>query len=521
MLAAAIGLGLLLARWSWQVGGPAAAVTATVLYALNPMILGHAPLVKNDISMALVLLAVAYCVWRMGRRLHVAEALALGLLCGIAATTKYSGVIAGPIAAGLLGLRAMLPQAWTIFGRQVGRRWARLLIVGVLAIGSAALTWAVIWTVYGFRYAPTPDGTVAFDPQPLVTKGLMKRFLAERGPADATLEEAMQLRPEDVADQSPGAVTRALLWTYDRRLLPQAWLYGLLFTHQSAVVRQNYLFGEYSLRGWWYYFPVAMLAKTPLATLAAAATAAGIALLARRRTATAGGGGGGRAGGGGGGVWLAACLAVPPGVYMLLAMASSLNIGLRHVLPVFPFAFLGIGVAASWFWARSRRLAGGLGIVLALGLAAETLAAYPNYIAFFNAASGGPRGGLQLLGDSNLDWGQDLKLLAEWHRRHPERELYASFFTSVDPAAYGLSDYRNTLMADAYGAPMAQVQPGPGRVLAISATNLQASYAPDRALREAMRQIREQLEPIEVLGGTVYLYDLDTPRAHRLFGSPP
>ena len=62
--------------------------------------------------------------------------------------------------------------------------------------------------------------------------------------------------------------------------------------------------------------------------------------------------------------------------------------------------------ALAWkrFGTKARRVAG----LLAIGIIVEALIAYPNYIAHFNFALGGPRGGIELLGDSNLDWGQDL-----------------------------------------------------------------------------------------------------------------
>ena len=126
-------------------------------------------------------------------------------------------------------------------------------------------------------------------------------------------------------------------------------------------------------------------------------------------------------------LWATACLLIPPAIYLFAAMAARMNIGIRHVLPVMAFAAVGSGVVLSGLW---DRLPWGRWLVAALLLvtAGETASATPHFIPFFNFAAGGSRGGLRLLGDSNLDWGQDLPELARWQRDHPERELYLSYF---------------------------------------------------------------------------------------------
>jgi hypothetical protein len=186
---------------------------------------------------------------------------------------------------------------------------------------------------------------------------------------------------------------------------------------------------------------------------------------------------------------------------MLVAITSNLNLGLRHVLPVYPFLFIGVGLALAeaqkrWPWGATR-----IGLALAFALAIESFAAFPNYIPFFNAAAGGSRGGLHLLGDSNLDWGQDLKLLAEWQQKHPDEKLYLVYFGLADPWAYKI-DYVNFPGGYKYG-PQETVSTDPG-VLAISATYMQGIYQ-EGPLRDTYARL-ENYQPIEVLGGSIYLY---------------
>jgi hypothetical protein len=141
---------------------------------------------------------------------------------------------------------------------------------------------------------------------------------------------------------------------------------------------------------------------------------------------------------------------------------------------------------------------------LGVALAIETLAAFPNYIAFFNAPSGGSRGGIRLLGDSNLDWGQDLPLLADWQAKHPGVPLYLSYFGAVDPDAYGIDHINIGGTANNPSSRPTGHFANPG-VFAVSATQLQGIYVVPGATQSyaALRKLR----PREVLGGTIYLFD--------------
>jgi hypothetical protein len=137
-----------------------------------------------------------------------------------------------------------------------------------------------------------------------------------------------------------------------------------------------------------------------------------------------------------------------------------------------------------------------------MGLAAETYCAYPDYIPFFNLAAGGSRGGLALLSDSNIDWGQDLPTLAQWQRNHADVQLYLCDFGSADPRYYGLH-YID--MYDSYEAhPDEQAPNGFPSVFAISAVALQGTYLKPNE-NETIEPFRHE-QPLEVLGGCIYLF---------------
>jgi len=113
-------------------------------------------------------------------------------------------------------------------------------------------------------------------------------------------------------------------------------------------------------------------------------------------------------------------------------------------------------------------------------LATETLAARPHFIPFFNVLAGGTKGGINLLSDSNLDWGQGLPVLRRWMAARGVEKVNLCYFGTADPAAYGISfvPLAGSYRFDVPGAGVVGYPPQrpelPGYV-AIGATNLQAS----------------------------------------------
>src|SRR3954471_2527862 len=120
-------LGMLVAAWAAQLAGRWGAVAATTLFALDPNFLAHAALVKNDVPAAMLMFAVAYAAWLLGRRGTWSRLAVLALLTGVGVCVKFSGVLLGPILLALLAGRALLPTRWTVFGREWATRAGRLL----------------------------------------------------------------------------------------------------------------------------------------------------------------------------------------------------------------------------------------------------------------------------------------------------------------------------------------------------------------------------------------------------------
>lgn len=156
----------------------------------------------------------------------------------------------------------------------------------------------------------------------------------------------------------------------------------------------GYLLGQRSATGWWYFFEVALAVKTPLAFLILLGFGVVLALRRRDRFERP---------------WLPLTFA---GGILLVGMLSRINIGLRHVLPV----YIGFAVLAALAVVRMLELSETRKWVrialplLAIWLAGSSLLSHPDYLAYFNELGGSEPE--KILVDSDLDWGQDLKRLA-------------------------------------------------------------------------------------------------------------
>jgi hypothetical protein len=189
-------------------------------------------------------------------------------------------------------------------------------------------------------------------------------------------------------------------------------------------------------------------------------------------------------------------------LFCVFSLARHKNIGMRYVLFLEPLMAVWIGriaVSAVWSAPRLRRYAVGAVSVGLLSLGYTVATTWPDYLSYFNSASGGPAQGHVYLLDSNLDWGQDLITLRRYMEREGIDEVDLAYFGRVDPALYGVR-FRHLGLQES------------GRYVAISANLLWGrsyvmngtSYMP-RA--NEYRQFRS-LRPVALLGNTIYVYDM-------------
>ena len=196
-------------------------------------------------------------------------------------------------------------------------------------------------------------------------------------------------------------------------------------------------------------------------------------------------------------------LLLPVVVVVFFTSRQDINIGLRHILPAYPFLLVVIARLVNYD-SQHRRLARWILGLLCVWTIWETALIYPHYLAYFNGLVGGPRGGRHVLVDSNLDWGQDLKGLKAYMESHYIDKVKLAYFGMSDPAYYGV-DYELLPSYAVIGRPPCQAESPESSELkgtvAVSATLLQGLYCPGDVYR-----ILRGLEPADNIGYSIYIF---------------
>jgi hypothetical protein len=422
-----VALGILLFCWVREWLGAAPAIVALILYAMEPNIAAHSALVTTDLGVTCLMFGAVYFLWRTMRRRSTGNAAGFVVCVALALVTKFSAVVLLPLAALLLAVAA--------HRRTIGARTA----LGLFAAAVAA-AFVLIWIVYGMRYTPSasPDWV----------------FALHRSAIDA------------------------------HRLLPNAFTQGFIYNQSSVQQVGAFLAGQYSLDGWWYYFPFAFAIKTPLVLLAL--FTAGCVVIGRRWQRDA----------------LTLTFIVLPLVgYAAVAMISGINLGLRHLLPIYPFVLLVASAAVAALLARGRH--GRMAVAaLVAALALEFGTSYPHNLAFFNALVGGPANGFRYLTDSNVGWGQNLKPLKAWMDRNDVAHINLAYFGQADPDYY-MIDATHLPGAPTFALSRIGRPHLPGYV-AISPTILSGVYLQPRW--RLFYAAFSDLEPVAVVGNSIRVY---------------
>ncbi len=416
LMAVAVALFLALAVYAWtaRVFGPAAGLIACFLCALDPTVLANGHLMTSDVTAALFFFLTAACFWSLLRRFTYLRLAASTVCFGLLMVSKMSGALAAPMAVLMLLSRIALGRSWPVGLeglrlRRVSTLPGKLVLGACAALAHILVALAIIWCLYGWQFKPSADWQAGRD---------------------------SYSEPREAVLGSLGASRVAFNAAAEWRILPDAYLYGLAHTLEHSERRPAFLNGNYSKTGWWYYFPYCFLVKTPLTALALVSLGAGAVVwrCARRGARSR----------------RAAVLALIDRssliwslllVYGAAALFTNLNIGQRHLLPLYPPLFMLAGAAAWWLLASKwwpRGVIAGL-MLLQVAVIARI---HPHYLAYFNEVAGGPSRGYLHLSDSNVDWGQDLPSLARWLREHPEianeGQLYFSNFSFEAPQRWGI-----------------------------------------------------------------------------------
>lgn len=383
-----LALGVFLAAYSMWGTGPA--FLALILLVFEPNFLAHGALVTTDIGVTLGIFLGVVSFYFYLEKPSVFRLVAAGVAAGICLSMKHSGVLLFPMLV-CLGIAELLPLRDPANGKiQAGLATRALRQFGSIA-AILAISLAVLWSMYGFRYAARPAGQMVTPSLPQFAHGI------------APLKSAIVLQ-----------IAR---W----RLLPESYLFGVVDISSPGTI-PTVIFGKYYPSARWFYFPSVFIVKCSLGFLLLCC----LALLSRalrekqyRREVL--------------------FLGIPATIYLFVAMCSGINYGIRHLLPMFPYLII-LMAAAAWNLAQSHRAFAGAVTALILFHAASSLRAFPNYIPYANELWGGPAKTHEILADSNVDWGQGLVEMKQYIDQHQIKNCWFAYFGAliIDVSSYGI-----------------------------------------------------------------------------------
>ena len=375
-----------------EIFGPLAGLIALGLFVFEPALLSNSALVTTDLPVTCCFFATFYAFYRF-LKLPTWRRLALcAIAAGLAVSVKHSGALLVPILV-LLGLADYIVHHFpTRFLPDVDEEEEPVHLNLPQMAGAVAVlclfAWGSLWAVYGFRYAARP-GQLAMIPT-------LAQYAAGLTP----------LKHWEIT------------FFAQHHLFPEAYLYGWTDIMARTTDQPAMVFGHILPKGVWYFFPGVFLIKSTLTLIILLLLAPFAGVFGRRREFL--------------------FFTIPVAFFMTISIASMLNLGVRHILPIYPFCIVLAAAAAAVLAVRSIAGCAAIGALLVF-MAVSSLHAYPDYLAYSNEVFGGPANTWRIVSDANDDWGQGLKWTKSYVDQHPDPNCWFDYFDPlVDPAYYGI-----------------------------------------------------------------------------------
>ncbi|MBI5003141.1 glycosyltransferase family 39 protein [Candidatus Woesearchaeota archaeon] len=429
-------LGYYIYRWATELYGWKAGALALGLYVFDPTIIAHAGVVHTDVPIAAAIFVLVYYFWKY--------------------TKDKTEIVFSTTQLAVLGLLVGLCLA--------------IKYTGVYVIGFIAVLYAVrLFLVY----------VRSLEKKENIFSGFYTHISSDKGIAELTN-----------AGKAFGIILAIgiifLAATYGFVHVKE-YIVGFkdVVTHSTAG-HPGYLLGMNSSEGWWYYFIVAFVLKTPIPTMLLLIAAFFIFFKTRSKE------------------WYNLqnefFLLIPAALYFLSFVVNDINIGVRHIIPVYPFLYVFAGslMVINWnelkepFVKYKHHATYILGVLVGW-LLIGTILAYPYYIPYFNEFTGGSENGYKYLLDSNVDWGQSLKETAQWleDNGYGDQTIRMTYFGTEDPLYRGITSISIACA------------PTPG-IHIISVNRLYDFMDNQYGCANWLKDY----EPIAVIGYSVFIYDI-------------
>ena len=436
-----------------EIFGPVAALFALTLVVFEPNLIAHGAYVTTDMAVTFGIFATVYALYRFRVRPSIGRLAVIGTATGVALAVKHSAVLLLPIAIVLLVFELMRP------GPEEKRAHV-LRLYGAAFAAAVILGLPILWATYHFRFLAHPNG-------------------------------AMQPSLSDYMSSLHGVEPRVYEFLARWHILPESYLYGMVDIRLQSVAGQSfstYIFGKVHAHGVPYYFPVAFVIKSTLGFMLLLVLAF-YSVFSKRLT----------------GWQRLSFLMVPPLVYLLIAIDTGLNIGARHILPMYPFLAVLIGGAVAALWQQSRLWIYVTLVLLGWHVASTTRSA-PNYLAYSNELFGGPANTYRYLTDSNTDWGQQLFTVKRYLDQHNIHDCWFGYFVqpSIDYHSYGIPCHQLPTANSMWTGQQVDVPSGISGTVLVSASTL-TGYEFGSVILSPFQPFMHE-RPVDTIDDGVFVY---------------
>jgi hypothetical protein len=432
-----LGVAMLLLLWATarQLFSETTANFVLALAVLSPDLVAHFSLATTDGIACLFLFACVVQWLRYWYNPSWIQATIFGVLSGCLLLAKYNG----PPLLALLMLPILVLAPGALKLNPEGLQWRKVAAISLIA-------WLLVWSGFFFHVS--------------------RVVFANRMVSIHFAGYTRLLQYDMPTLKSPFTI-----------FIPACeWLTGLGWRiAEDMQGHRAFLLGHYSKAGFTLYFPAAMLLKWPFLILFLGVGGA-FAVLRRRVPGSRD----------------LLLISLIPAVYLLLAMKAPVNIGVRHVLPLYPFLLLYAGAFFEWsrHWHWDWRKTRFVFLLLLVAQAADVARYAPDYLSYFTIFVR-PANTWRLLSDSNTDWGQGMFALRQYQAAHPGQPIHLAYAGEVDPAWYGI---RYTRFGE---------DDRPTGIVVVSATHLSGQLLQNHA---AYRWLLPY--PTTVLNHTLYVFDV-------------
>ena len=442
-------LGFWLFYWATQLYGSKSGYFALFLYVFSTDIIAHSQLVTADIAISCLTLITMYYFWRFQKNPSNTNLLICGICLGAALLIKHSALILIPAFLILTYINQLLRKnksyeleksLFSLFKKnKVLYPLRNVLFITIIAL-------FIVWVGYGFEYNPL---LVANKSHPSAEL-LLERYF-------------------------PKAMIPNLINLSEKIPVP----FPSFFTGLAAIRaprRDTFLMGRHFFGAPWYGYLVAFLIKTQIPFLVFLVVNL-FALLKKRVPGEQGWG----------------ILSVPILVFFIFSSFARFGLNLKYLLPVYPLLFVFTSQIVNQRFMR-QILFKPIFIFLCLWYIFGCINIYPHYLAYFNEFVGGPKNGYKYLTDSNLDWGQDLKLLKQYLVKNNIRTIKLAYFGTADPAYYSIGYQKLEPFNSTAGW------------VAVSVTYLQGVHT-----AKGGYDWLKKYAPVANIGYSIFVYNIKTP----------